>query len=467
MSQTTYLHILEIRDRMARITSTGSEVIVKWYCEPASAAPIVIAQMLGGISGMPSSTSATRVVPAYDYAFPYCYCVSAQEVPLDSRSITSSPPATAIVDPDITNTTNSIGQALQSPAIFDGPLSCNLSTNEKYQQPDTQGGTVGCYIEATYRPLYSAYAYNFPGSSKDPTAPASIDRQVSFDYIDPQFHPGSKTFDVSTSLNPLLYAFKTQQLQQGGLLTETWHEFTIRRVLCPSVPFYTIQLLANRINGTNAWAPTHMKLPRLPVANLSYQYNPANPYLSSSNIYPVPPPYAPTGSSQTPCFPVGTLRFDYADVIPRTMPNWNLLTGTQAYANYGNPVAIPVTSPIQWYDIIYHFTWRSMTGYWTDFQGFNSNFSMIPWYCEWWQVNGAVPEIDSVPVANSTRYPGWYEVAYPSQIITGSKSDFTALGSPYNHKYRHAEAGDVSAFLNPTFYGVSHQFDILFLQDAP
>ena len=94
------------------------------------------------------------------------------------------------------------------------------------------------------------------------------------------------------------------------LVTETWQEFTIRRVMCPSVPWDTIRQLTSRINGQQAWTPANMTIPGLP-----------------NNT-----------------FPQGTLRFDSAEPIMRTVPKsfsndpTNFLTA---------PIGLPYTQSMQ------------------------------------------------------------------------------------------------------------------------
>jgi hypothetical protein len=76
-----------------------------------------------------------------------------------------------------------VDNALTSPIIFDGPQSLDSTgayTNQK------SPNMCGAYVEAIYRPLFSIY-----------TGYAGGQPQNAFDYVDPQFHPCSRTFPAN------------------------------------------------------------------------------------------------------------------------------------------------------------------------------------------------------------------------------------------------------------------------------
>ena len=185
----------------------------------------------------------------------------------------------------------------------------------------------GAYVEAVYRPLVSVCN----GLTNSPWAPPPD----SFDYLDPQMYPASRTLPVDSSLYVLAnyvvadtgsYGTKTGGSPQ---LVETWKEFTIRRVMCPTVPWATINYYTNRINGLKAWSPASMTIPGLQF------FDPNNGTTVIKNT-----------------FPQGTVRFDSAEPIMRTVPscfdaNGNLITDANGLA---------VTRPIQWWDIVYKFS---------------------------------------------------------------------------------------------------------------
>ena len=166
-AQQNYVVLLEARNRQARITTQGSEIVITWYCEPATAAPIVISQLIGSVTGNNANgvTTDHRYLPASDYQYPFCYCVSAREQPLDARSLTSGPNmsnrAPALSDIDMT------GDAINAPIVFDGPLSLDSDGNYiPLPEASEKRGRCGAWIEAIYRPLYSVY--NFP-TNGDPS----------------------------------------------------------------------------------------------------------------------------------------------------------------------------------------------------------------------------------------------------------------------------------------------------------
>ncbi len=316
MADTSLITLLEAVDKRVRITSTGGEIVTTFYVEPASAAPAVVSRLLGyvvgnGIQGAPGTTTPyNRQLPATDWDYPFYYCVEAHPAPFDRRSVTSSPVMLlrqfggADVQP------SDIDNALSQPIIFDGPQS--LASDGTYTNQKSPN-MCGAYVEAIYRPLLSIYSGPMAGPGGTP--------QNAFDYVDPQFHPCSRTFPAngypgeqnSFCVASAIVGTPARMPNAGNsalLVTETWQEFTIRRVMCPSVPWDTIRQLTSRINGQQAWTPANMTIPGLP-----------------NNT-----------------FPQGTLRFDSAEPIMRTVPKsfsndpTNFLTA---------PIGLPYTQSMQ------------------------------------------------------------------------------------------------------------------------
>lgn len=418
-----YIRLLEIVDRRPRISSTGSEIVTTWYCEPASAAPIVIYRLLGTVSG--NTVDDIRVLPAVDYQFPYMYCVDARERPLDSRAITSAPSASwDTQEADL----KFISAALDSPAVFDGPygMKADGSFQDLPTAPD-QRGRCGAYIEAIYRPLYSIYTppSYILASDKPPTG--------LFDYVDPQFTSCSRVIDVSLSARVLMERNNTlgwgfAANGPGRLITDTWEEFTIRRVMCPCVPWYTITALQNRINEKD-WSPQFMTIDGL---------------LNNT-------------------FPAGTLRFDLAEVTPRTLPDatddeGNIIA-SQAGAS-SNEEGLPCTTPMRWYDILYKFSWRTTTGLWRDLAG-NQHNGPLSWNVQWWagieDLWAQVTNLSSV-----TWPPGWYEI--------GSSVFGTIVLRPYQTA-EYSYVAYTPPYVPPNRpklpAGANHPFDLLFWLTAP
>lgn len=208
--------------------------------------------------------------------------------------------------------------------------------------------------------------------------------------------PCSRTLDVSSSLY-VLYAQAGgsygQACQGGPQLTETWEEFTIRRVMCPSVPWLTIRCLQNRINE-NPWKPAKFTIDGLP-----------------NNT-----------------FPAGTLRFDTADVIPRVVANCLDANGNQLVS----PDGLPITRPSRCYDIVLKFSYRTTTAYWidktgklrgqTDGSGKIIGPQPITWNCEWFPGIGYSGVLSSpiLTLGNNHWWPaGWYESGFWTFNLNG------------------------------------------------
>ena len=236
---------------------------------------------------------------------------------MDPRAVSSGPNTSTLTGDDLTD----IKTALQNPVIFDGPRA--LNSDGTYALPADKRGLCGAFIDAIYRPLYTCY--------KMPSSPGDEDYQKSFDYVDPQFSPCSRSlqgppgylfarYDPGLWANTKLSMYNYPVPDVANLATETWQEFTIRRVMCPNVPWLTIRLLENRINSSADWVPGNFTVPGLPDNT----------------------------------FPAGTLRFDYAEVTPRTMPYATVAPGGLLIHTIQSNV--PGTQPLQWYDITYKFS---------------------------------------------------------------------------------------------------------------
>ena len=294
-----YVSIFEAVNRNVRIGTNGTEIATTFYIEPATAAPIAVTALLGYVSvpqtpsTFPTFTNGSwqggnivaesaymREPPVWDHEFPYCYCVEAHPRPFDQKSITSC--ATLMSASNMTGVAyTDIRNAAKKPINFNGPqgLADDGMSNTNVLPPER--AMCGAYIEAIYRPLSSIY--NMPGSYPSYTGrPTKPDYVRRFDYVDPQFHPCSRMFPFGGAANLYFGGYPFPEANSSAQLTESWLEFTIRRVMCPSVPYQTIAQLTGRINGLKAWTPANMTVPGLP-----------------NNT-----------------FPQGTLRFDGADIFP-------------------------------------------------------------------------------------------------------------------------------------------------------
>ena len=397
-----FINLIEAVDRKVRVTSNGIEIVTTLYVEPATAAPIVVCALLGSVDS--KATPPTRRLPAHDHEYPFCYCASASVTPIDRRSVSSSPSMLG-GSFDVPTTFDNVIAALKKKIIFDGPTIFDPKENKK--------AMCGSHIEAIYRPLPTIY------DEEDKPAKDWEHPSYAFDYIDPQFFPASRTFPANgmpgrkNSFCLLGSLGSPVEAPDSGdtslLVTETWQEITIRRVMCPTVPWDTIRKLQNRINE-NAWTPANMKLAGLP-----------------NNT-----------------FPKGTLRFDSAEVIKRTMPTHLDAAGAQVFVD-----DIPATADIIWWDILYKFSWRTTWDKWSKYGTFFwQGPEYIPWNCDWY--------IGTSGWLN-TLYPGWYDMVFEKQ--SGIVGLFIAQT---RRKYLSAEDTE----LNLVVPAGKHPFDLLFLLDS-
>jgi len=443
-----YLGLFEATDRRVRVTNSGMEIVITYYVEPATAAPIIVTALLGSTDT--SVTPPTRLLPDVDFEYPFCFCVEAHIAPQDKRTVTSSPslfPIKAGTPP----TWGDLKAKLKvNPIIFSGPLQIERDPKET---GFAKKGQCGVFIEAVYRPLPTCYT-----ETAHAEAWAWEHPEFAFDYVDPQFYPASRQFAANGypgKANSFCFlsveGFPTPAPNAGNnalLVTETWQEFTIRRVMCPTVPWTTIRTLQNRINGLLDWTPANMTIPGL-VDNK---------------------------------FPIGTMRFDSAEIIRRTMPTCFDINGkvaTEALtgrANLGNTdpstLNIPVTQQTTWWDITYKFSWRTtwdmylpydcgfLNRLWPIFQG----PGWLTWNYDWYI--GAEPGQAKEGEADIsvTHLPGWYEMIFekPSNPI---------ISFATRKKYLDAEEDVLT--IRPLWNKdldsnkPHHPFDLLFLNSSP
>ncbi len=412
--------LLEVTDRNVRISSSGMEIVTTFYVEPASAAPIVVCALLGRVDSTVSPP--TRTLPGIDFEYPFCYCVEARQRPVDRRAVSSCPPILGGNYDDETTLDDLTDAVQNAQAIFDGPSS--LAADGSYTSKLTRA-MCGAFVDAVYRPLPTVYTEDGNTNFADWQNP-----QNCFDYLDPQFYPASRSFPAngypgtqngfclmgSISRLPVL---APNSNNTSLLVTETWQEITIRRVMCPSIPWTTISQLENRINGTNPWTPAHMTIPGLP-----------------NNT-----------------FPTGTLRFDNAAPVKRSMPTCLDSNGQLIMAPPGNN-ASPATALMTWWDITYTFSWRTTYDLWWKYGGVSGTSlqgpEYIPWNCDWYI--GA----DTGWGNWVALLPGWYEMVFEQP--TNPLISFNI-----RRKYLDAEDPALPLEIAGLPDGAKHPFDMLFM----
>jgi hypothetical protein len=280
--------------------------------------------------------------------------------------------------------------------------------------------------------------YKFPTDS-DPT---DTDYRNSFDYVDPQFTPASRTlqgppghlFARYRADATRLDAFNYPVADSANFAVENWIEFTIKRVMCPRVPWLTIQSLQNRVN-IDAWTPQNFSIDGLA-------------------------PFIPVNDDLQPnTFPAGTLRFDYAETIPRLLPAAYNSNGDIYLTDAGAPSA----RPVRCYDIVYHFTWRLIWDVWyeanpqADEVGQQSWLEKGPDWITWNMVFTGPFSFDG-PINNDFTPVGWYSVRYDDRGF------FTTSGG----RPRYLTDNDPSPLIDNGYMPIAAAtpFDALFLEDA-
>ncbi len=411
-----YVKLLEAVEREERITTNGSEIVITWYVEPYTAAPVVSCALLGRVTG--NTVNDTRVLPASDHDMPFFYCVEARRKSIDRRVVAFSPSIVNLAGGAFGDEMETIRLALAQPIIMDGPQAMgaaskkDIKASASYAQPDSPRGQAGAFIEAIYRPLPTVFRF-----SSDPT---EDERIRSFDYIDPQYHPCSRTVSTGGGLR-VIPQFKAAGTGIGidaggdGLLTDSWIEFSIRRLMCPTVPWHAIQQLQNSVNKDSQWAVTAFDVDGLP----------------NNTFFP------------------GVLRFNAPDIVKRTVPTCMSKDGSYILTKDG----IPTTRSMTWYDISYNFSWRTTLAHRYDLAGRLSNGRVFIGWNDTWYGGG----LSQIGVGAVNLSAGWYETGY----FQVSSANLLVQAGAFLPRYEDTAWADVS------FIGMNHPFEALFNLTTP
>lgn len=342
---------LECVERTVRASHDGTEIVRLFYVDPYEAYPIVMAALLGGIdrtnpgtpldvNGKPSvnaqgviasadpddpNTISVRRKPSQDSYVPECYCTDcwvdqvAREAMSSATTFRDSNKDynhdyTAIELRDYTQGFKGMDAGSYGHIEKEVPRGvCELTYGEEGSDPRWQGvkSNAGCYIRAVYKPLICQN----PGDTWTP-GETGITKLDMFDFVDPQLHPTPKVVPCGAGLKYVIGGAELyMSVGSEGVMTQPLQQFTIRRIMCPSVPTKTINRLAGKVN---------------------------------SGIYKF-------GKFM---FYDQTLRFDACEVYKRAVPDEN-----------GNLTI--------WYDILYVFTWNPIYDkYWT---GTKFDYGYVGW----------------------------------------------------------------------------------------
>jgi len=280
---------LETLGRAEHFDSEGGGRITRvLYCEPYTAHKRVVTALKGTVYAADAGRW-ERALPHADPLYPWFYCTDVQVEPFFPSAVRGSigkgfnaaarfggaitgngleqftPIQTALnrIDDfdgasDIDNL--SVTEIAQGGIIgLAGQQTQLLNTDEQIEQgPFTSRGRCGAKITATYSPLLF-----MPGLSTEINAGPK-----KFDYVDPQWEPLTITTATGRSLS--LYSPQGGILGgiavvHGGLtdayaLPEVVWRFSIRRLMVPWIPAYTVAMFANHVNK-NAMAIGSLQFP--------------------------------------------------------------------------------------------------------------------------------------------------------------------------------------------------------------
>jgi hypothetical protein len=276
-----YVRQLESLGRIEHFDSEGGGRITRvLYCEPYTAHKRVVTALKGTIYPRDAELW-TRELPHADPLYPWFYCTDVQvepAFPSAVRGAMSKGFNTQFKDA-VLGQTPAIKEALDVLDDYDGaslldnltpaeimaggvsyPFSEEtkiLNTDEQIEQaPFTSRGRCGAKITATYSPLLF-----LPGitSGMNP-----------FDYVDPQWEPLTVSTQSGRDLEvqspstqwPLVPGSVMKAgLQDSYALPELVWRFSIRRLMVPFIPAYTIALFANKINAGAVSIGTKLRFP--------------------------------------------------------------------------------------------------------------------------------------------------------------------------------------------------------------
>lgn len=278
---------LEARGRTSHVHWDGCEVQRQFYVNHYSAAPHVCAALLGFV--LNEGAVYKRYLPASDPIYDrILYCNEARWDHVDKQSISAAAPLNATA-----------GNVSNIQAYSHLMWQINRVGENKVTVTDegliTEGVPGGAFITASYRPLISAYhgdAYSSgPG---DPVPP----RERQFDFMDPQFVPGSATIPWPLGVETRRYATFPSSLliydpvpeESAEAIRIPVNEFSIRRMFLGRVPYEVLDAMVGTVNSV-AWPVGNpgeidwpWSLPQFPAETLRFENYEATQHWSQSSF---------------------------------------------------------------------------------------------------------------------------------------------------------------------------------------
>jgi hypothetical protein len=265
---------LETMGRVEHFDSEGGGRIQRViYCEPYTAHKRVVTALKGTVYPQGNGRW-ERAMPHADPLYPWFYCTDVQVEPAFPSAVRGSlskgfnPLADDLAYGEALSQFLPIQTALNVVDDFDGAAELDnltlaqiqdggkiqdvdakmqiLNTDEQIPQaPYASEGRCGAKITATYSPLLFLQGLG----TLINTGP------LKFDYVDPQWEP--LTLTTATGRTLCMYApsgsgigapFAHWGLEDTFALPEVVWRFSIRRLMVPFIPAYTIAMFANKLN---------------------------------------------------------------------------------------------------------------------------------------------------------------------------------------------------------------------------
>lgn len=246
-------------DRKVQFRGNSVQIERTFYVEPYSAYTNVMLALLGTADAI-SDTTTAREKPHADPDFPFCYADEIVSVdPLDRVAIVGAADS-GFVPEEYNNIVLQAGGEMLPGDIHNAVLKLQEGMNVVERFPGAYLGNdidlevidslnqCGAFITCIYRPLM-AYPpdQNYSTVGADP----SLD---DFDWVDPQITPDVRQVQIGAKLQPwtksggINWVFPAPEGASNASITETFYNFSVRRLMVNHPPWQTISYLAGKIN---------------------------------------------------------------------------------------------------------------------------------------------------------------------------------------------------------------------------
>lgn len=262
----------ESRGRTSHVHWDGCEVQRQFYIDRFKAAPHACAALLGFV--LQEGTRFVRYLPAVDtYYDEILYCNEAKWDHVEKKAISNS----TAIDPVARN----LDQAQAYVNFME-------RVNRIAERPEG-----GAFINASYRPLISAYHGDAYGHRADPP-----NRFRQFDFMDPVIVPGNKTYPWPLGLvvkpsQPFTREIDVPPEVADPLMLPT-KQLSMRRMFLGRVPYEILDAALGAVNNAPwpagnpreiDWAWTIPQFPKETLRFESYEVTPHWSQLSVRNVW--------------------------------------------------------------------------------------------------------------------------------------------------------------------------------------